>query len=274
MPLILGPWRIDRKGHVTRSKVNFDVTPDVHAFLSEVAWESSPANAVSERMNHASQHGGLPVSRWLPLAACALAYFATPILLPLFVPDPPTAIFAMLAGCALAGGLSIWAAVRLMRFHDRFADQRVMASLMCVLQRAEGLRRDVTSVELRLQLVKEVHRSARMMDREFLVFGLPRTTRKLRTRHARQCSMVLKGYADSALHGDFEAISKLKADFARAVLRVGSGNWTQIISLDPSVPSQRRLTDVLPTLNPKLLASAFLPLVGVILQTVVKAMYP
>ena len=83
--------------------------------------------------------------------------------------------------------------------------------------------------------------------------------------------MVLKGYADSALHGDYEAISKLKADFARAVLRVGSGNWAQIANLDPSVQIQRRLLDLLPAFTPQLLASALVSLAGAILQVVLKA---
>lgn len=152
MQSTLGPWRVDREGRVgATSKVRFSVAPDVHEFLSEVAWDSRPAEGVSERMIQASRRDGYPVSLWLPLVAALVAYGMTHIagilLLPSLLPDPVTAVFALIGGLVLTGGLAIWASTRLVRFDAKFADQRIMVLLIRVIEMAEAVRKDITSVE-------------------------------------------------------------------------------------------------------------------------------
>jgi membrane protein implicated in regulation of membrane protease activity len=138
-----------------------------------------------------------------------------------------------------------WSAVR-----DQ-TDMKVLNRLLRVMETAEAVQNDLTRADWKVSLTRDIERAARFFRRSYARLpGLPRQARKARRRHARQCAAVLRDYADIAMHGDRSDLLRLREDYARAVLRVGSGNWSQVANLNPSVHTQRRFWDFIPAVSP------------------------
>lgn len=261
-----------------RPTTDFSVSPEIHAFMSQVSWDFAAADRVSDRMSRVPSGRDYLVSVWSPVVVGAIMYFVIALsgwtLAELLLPKSISPV-----GIVVALGLALLCLLlplmRQTRLDASYTDQQVMNRLIRVIEVAEAVERDVTSGELRLQLAKEIHKAADFFDRAFArLRGLAKGTRKQRKRHARQCSMVLHTYADIALHGDGVAIIMLRQDFARSVLRVGSGNWSQVAHLDPSIQVQVRRLDFLPALDPKWIAALAGALILQIVQVATKATNP
>lgn len=199
------------------------------------------------------------VSYWVPVFVGILTYFLVAILglaaSQIFLPTAMVPV-GVLVSLGLAFVCLSLPLIRQNRLDSSYTDVKVINRLAKVIEVAEAVEDEVTSHELRLQLAKEVHRAANYFERAFRrLNGLEKATQKDRRRLARQTSVVLHRYASTAVHGDIGAITSLKEDFARAILRVGSGNWPQVAHLNSSVPEKRRFLDFLPVLDPKWIAA-------------------
>jgi hypothetical protein len=158
----------------------------------------------------------------------------------------------ILLSLALAVCVLVAPMARQARLDANYTDAQVINRMFRVLDIAEALEGSITSGEIRLQLAKEVNNTADFFQRAYSrVPGVTRAIRKQRKRYARQCSVVLHEYANVALHGHSGEITNLRKDFARSILRVGSGNWSQVAHLNTSVQTERRFLDFLPSLDPK-----------------------
>jgi hypothetical protein len=152
---------------------------------------------------------------------------------------------------------------------------RAIVRLFRVIEAAEAVEADVSSGWRRVRLAEEVRGAARFFAKEYpgLPGRLPGAARRQRGMHALRCSRVLLAYADPALHGDSCDIAGLKEDFARAVLRVGSGNWVQVAQLKPGIEGPQPFWSRVPRANTTIVVAA-LSFIAVCVQAAAKILRP
>jgi hypothetical protein len=252
---------------------DFSITPANRSYLEGVAWSSAAVNTVAELTSQVPSRADYHRAVNLPHVLGVCAYFVLALggyaickwLLPGYL--------ALLAIVLLVLPLSISALlislIRQSRVDalTRRDEALVINRLLRVLELAELIKNDSTA-ETRRQLVREIHTSADLFYRRlgFVSWGVRESDRKLRKSLARAGTAALRSYAPIATAGGPEDIPRISVDFARAILRVGSGNWAEVKDLNPAASNKLTFTRFLPILRHtrEVLASILIPLTGIL----------
>jgi hypothetical protein len=240
-------------GPKSRSWTDFTVSEAVRDFLQEVAWDSAASEMVADRMGRMPSRRGFIWQEVLArggvlmyLAIATAGSGATFLLLP----DDWRTVGQVISILIALSPLVVSHLLQLRAVTDQ-TDMKVINRLLRVMETAEAVQNDMTRSDWKVSLTRDIERAARFFRRSYARLpGLPRQARKDRRRHARQGAAVLQGYADMGMHGDRSDLLRLREDYARAVLRVSSGNWSQVANLNPSVHTQRRFWDFVPAVSP------------------------
>jgi hypothetical protein len=264
-------WR--RNKIQLRALDDFSITPANRAYLEGVAWNSAAVNTVAELTNQVPSRADYRRAVHAPHVLGVCAYFILALggfticnsLLPGYL--------ALIAFVLLVLPLSIFALlISIIRQNrvdalTRRDEALVINRLLRVLELSELIKNDSTA-ETRRQLVGEIHISADLFYRRlgFVGWGVRGTDRKLRKSLARTGTAALRSYAPIAMTGGPEDIQRISVDFARAILRVGSGNWAEVKDLNPAASNKLTFTRFLPILSHtrELLAGVLIPLAGIL----------
>lgn len=250
-----------------RSKQNFSISTHMLEFLTDVAWDHSAAARVAARLRGMPSQREYVVVVWLPVILGALGYLLISIPVSLYKVDNRVDVLFVLTLFFVAVAIVVLPLLRASRIESTYIDMRVINRLLRVLEISENLLTNDTSVRLRLQLAKEIDSAAAIFQTSYRKMGgLVKSSRRPHKRQARQCATVLRRYVVVAMHGDVSAITNLRSDFARAILRVGSGNWTQVSKLDALVHVERRWFDFIPRTDLKVV----LPILATLLLSVIQ----
>lgn len=256
---------------------DFSITPANRSYLEGVAWSSAAVNTVAELTRQVPSRADYHRAVYIPHVLGVCVYFVLALggfaIFNWLIPGYP----ALLAFVLLVLPLSIFALlISLFRQNrgdalTRRDEALVINRLLRVLELSELIKNDSTA-ETRRQLVREIHLSADLLYSRlgFVGLGVRRADRKLRKSLARAGTAALRSYAPIAITGGPEDIQRISVDFARAVLRVGSGNWAEVKDLNPAAGNKFTFTRFLPILrhSREVLASVLIPLAGIVVTAV------
>jgi hypothetical protein len=170
-----------------------------------------------------------------------------------------------------AVGLLVVTVVRDHRTGSASADAYAIVRLLHVIDMAQAHIDDPVRRGGRHRLARAIHDAETFVGYAYPPRGkLPRRHRRTLARQARGCAAALRSYVDVAMRGDVGAVRHLQEDFARAILRIGSGNWSQVAELNPAAGSKRSLRDFVPQVPAKDVLT-FVAAVGAATATIVKA---
>lgn len=221
-------------GAVRRRRGDFSVSPELEAYLAQIACSEEVASRVATRMR--SMPNPMPyflIVSGTPQIVVYLAIAFIGVGLGLLVDDAFHQLLIQLSFIVLALIVGFILFVPSIRLYWGWADQRITLELIKVIEASEALAQDVSKAEVRRHLA---HTIAEAGSRFAASYPVPvskvgRRYRREQRQHARAGAAALTSYTTVAMSGDPTNLAALREDFARAVLRVGTGHWIQVADL-------------------------------------------
>ncbi|MET4059722.1 hypothetical protein ABIB35_001254 [Arthrobacter sp. UYP6] len=245
VPSMLQGWRLD--SFSKRGRHDFGVSPALKQLFADVGRNPDLANAIVDQLGHVPQGRQFVLAVKVPSVLGILLYlviaFGAAISVEFYVENPGVKLLLMILSIAAACALLLFTLVRELRMQARFADALLINRLLRAVEAAQLVENDPLSVDKRYFLARAIRGAADQLRKGYpppsvSLRAAPFPLRQVR-REAKRCSSVLNSYGVAALSGDREEIRALKEDFVRAILRVGTGNWSQIVHLQPLVTVKR-----------------------------------
>lgn len=265
-------WR--KRSLPIRAHDDFRVTPSEHAYLAEVAWSSAAAESATEILRDSPTKRDYFFAVMLPYYFGLAAYFAVSLggYLALSISQPRYyMVLFFLVVMPLSLSTLLFTFLRRSRVDELVhrGEALVMASFLGVMQLAETAIGNL-NVAARRQLVREIHCASDLFFRAFMGgAGGKRADRKKCRQLAKSGSDALRSYATIAASFGPGGISRIRADFSRALLRVGSKHWVEVGALNPTATPEGRWRSLLSKiLSKKAVIGSVVPLLVAVLKLV------